>query len=105
MRAIGFDETVIFSTWTVLSVILQFGNCAFGSAEEAQMPDAPVLSKLSQALRCDPKTLGRALITKRIKAGGEWIETPNTAEVAVNIRDGCRLANKPSPVANEERRH
>ena len=54
MRAIGFDETVIFSTWTVLSVILQFGNCAFGSAEEAQMPDAPVLSKLSQALRCDP---------------------------------------------------
>ena len=52
MRAIGFDETVIFSTWTVLSVILQFGNRAFGSAEEAQMPDAPVLSKLGQALRC-----------------------------------------------------
>ena len=39
-------------------------------------------------LQCDANTLGRALITKRIKAGSEFIDSPVSAQAASDVRDG-----------------
>ena len=92
MRSIGFDEAAMQRIWMLLSVVLKFGNLRFGAGEEAQRPEEGTLQQLGQQFLLDPNALGRALIKKRLKAGGGWIETPNTAEAAVHIRDGLAKA-------------
>ena len=92
MRSIGFEEVAMQRIWMLLSVILKLGNLRFGSGEEAQRPAEDALQELGQQLRLDPSAFGKALVEKRLKAGGEWIATPNSAEAAVHIRDGLAKA-------------
>lgn len=93
MRDIGFNEREISWIWVLLTVIIKVGNLSFGPAgAQATMPDRSTLGSIASLLRCEPVVLGTAIITRRIKAGSEFISTPNTVEQALAIRDGLAKA-------------
>ena len=47
---------------------------------------------MAELLRFRGQALIDALTTRRIKAGSDWISSPNTREVATNMRDGFAKA-------------
>ena len=57
--------------------VLKLGNVTFKEQGDATaIVDTAVLEDVAQILKFDAKAMGRALTTRRIKAGGEWIESP-----------------------------
>ena len=46
------------------------------------------LQRVATLLGCDLKALRFALCAKNIKAGSEWIETPNSVTAAAELCDG-----------------
>ena len=54
--------------------------------------DERALHLVGEILRFDARAMGKALTTRRIKAGGEWIESPVKPEDAVRLRDGFAKA-------------
>ena len=88
MRSIGFTDAELNLVWTFLGIVVHLGNVNFGGgAEEASVQQPSPLPLLATLLHCDARTLGKALTTKMIKAGNDWITSPVTVEVAENVRD------------------
>ena len=90
MRSIGFDANEILWVWTFLSAVLQLGNLEFGRpGEEARITNKPSpVGNIAGMMHIESKTLSSALTTRRIKAGSEWVTSPVTSDVALNVRDG-----------------
>ena len=92
MASIGFDEKEMFWMWALVTSVLKLGNISFGAAEEAAVANPGVASEVAELLRFRGQALIDALTTRRIKAGSDWISSPNTREVATNMRDGFAKA-------------
>ena len=75
-----------------MTSVLKLGNISFGAAEEAAVANPGVASEVAELLRFRGQALIDALTTRRIKAGSDWISSPNTREVATNMRDGFAKA-------------
>ena len=93
MRSIGFDEQEVRWVWTLLAVIIKLGSISFGAVgEDANIVELSVVREVASLLGCDPQSLTDALTTRRIKAGSDWISSPNLAEIAGAVRDGMAKA-------------
>ena len=93
MSSIGFDEQEIQWVWILLAVVLKLGNIAFGEpGEEARIADPTTTNQIASLLGCDAGVLTNALTTRRIKAGSDWVSSPNLAETASAVRDGMAKA-------------
>ena len=79
--------------WALLACILKMGNIRFqtkdeGTSQVTEIVDPSILDEVGSILKFDASAMGKALTTRRLKAGGEWITSPVSAEVAANMRDG-----------------
>jgi len=93
MRSIGFDEQEVQWVWTLLAAVLKLGGVSFGGrGEDAQIAEPATVHEIAALLGCDPVALTSALTTRRIKAGSDWVSSPNLAEVAGAVRDGMAKA-------------
>eukprot|EP00966_Prymnesium_polylepis_P322517 7378774-Prymnesium_polylepis.1 len=93
MRSIGFDEQEVRWVWTLLAVIIKLGSISFGAlGEDASITEGSAVREIASLLGCDPQSLMDALTTRRIKAGSDWISSPNLAEIAGAVRDGMAKA-------------
>ena len=93
MRAVGFGSTEMRWVWALLAAVLSLGNITFKEDGDATaVADERALHLVGEILRFDARAMGKALTTRRIKAGGEWIESPVKPEDAVRLRDGFAKA-------------
>ena len=80
--------------WRVLGAMLHVGNLQFGGGESAELEQASegALRSASALLGLQVAALRHALVTRCIKAGTEFISTPNTDAAAAELRDGLAKA-------------
>ena len=57
----------------------------------------PALRTAAELLGCEPAALLRAITLKQIRAGAEWIETPNSPAVCLELCDGLAKATCAAP--------
>lgn len=94
MVSIGFDSGELMWVWTLLAVVLKLGGVKFGEKEEAIVGEEGMRSMkvIAGLLGCEAGALASALTTRRIKAGKDWVSSPNSPEVAVVVRDAIAKA-------------
>ena len=62
--------------------ILHLGNLNFGSSDQASIHGreaSEALQSAAKLLQCDSSQLLAGMCSRRIKAGAEWVTTPNTS--------------------------
>lgn len=85
LRALGFEEELIASLWTVLAAILKIGQLEFANVEgstddSCKFKDDSVASDLADTLDVTMEQLYNAITTKHIVTAGETFHKPLNAE-------------------------
>ena len=93
LEAAGVGSYVLWQVWRALAAVLHLGELSF-SGEEAELDRAceEHLRIASSLLGLDLAALRHALVTRCIKAGSEFISTPNSSAAASELRDGLAKA-------------
>ncbi|KAL1512290.1 hypothetical protein AB1Y20_005552 [Prymnesium parvum] len=94
LEQVGMSAKEREHAWGALAAVLQLGNVSFegDDAAEVTMASEGALIAASSTLGLQMSALRYALVTRCIKAGAEFISTPNSKEAAAELRDGLAKA-------------
>ena len=99
LTQVGMAASSQQHVWQIVAAVLHLGNLEFvsvdessGDASELDQATEGALLAASELLGLQMSALRHALVTRCIKAGAEFISTPNSAAQAVELRDGLSKA-------------
>jgi len=89
MEFIGFDKESQTNIFKALSTILHMGNMEFSEDKDNQATIAAGkhLTAVGKLLSIEEEGFRKSMTIKKISAGGEWLDKPQTAEQAKSSRD------------------